>query len=47
VTSALSLAERAQVLVMERLVYDTDDEPVEAMTASFDLQDEYCWVEMR
>jgi GntR family transcriptional regulator len=46
-TSALSLAERAQVLVMERLVYDTDDEPVEAMTASFDLQDEYCWLEMR
>jgi GntR family transcriptional regulator len=46
-TSALALAERAQVLVMERLVYDTDGEPVEAMTATFDLQDEYCWLEMR
>jgi GntR family transcriptional regulator len=46
-TNALSLADRAQVLVMERLVYDTDDEPVEAMTASFDLQDEYCWLDMR
>lgn len=46
-TSALSLTERAQVLVMERLVYDSDDWPVEAMTASFDLQDEYCWIEMR
>lgn len=46
-TNALSLAERSQVLVMERLVFDTDDEPVEAMTASFDLRGEYCWLEMR
>jgi GntR family transcriptional regulator len=44
---ALSLAERTPLLSMERLAIDTDHEPVEAMTAYYDLREEYCRIEMR
>jgi GntR family transcriptional regulator len=44
---ALSLAERTPVLSIERLAFDTDQEPVEAMTAYYDLREEYCRVDMR
>jgi GntR family transcriptional regulator len=44
---ALSLVERAPVLSVERLAFDTDHEPIEAMTAYYDLRDEYCRVELR
>jgi GntR family transcriptional regulator len=44
---ALSIAERAPLLSLERLAFDTDHEPVEAMTAYYDLRDEYCRLEMR
>jgi hypothetical protein len=32
---------------VERLAFDTDHEPIEAMTAYYDLRDEYCRVELR
>jgi GntR family transcriptional regulator len=44
---ALSLAEGTPVLSMERLAFDTDHEPVEAMTAYYDLRDEYCRLDLR
>ena len=44
---ALSLAEHTPVLSLERLAFDTDHEPVEAMTAYYDLRDEYCRLDMR
>jgi GntR family transcriptional regulator len=44
---ALSLAEHTPVLWMERLAFDTDHEPVEAMTAYYDLREEYCRLDMR
>jgi GntR family transcriptional regulator len=44
---ALSLAERAPVLSVERLTFDTDHEPVEALTAYYNLRDEYCRLELR
>jgi len=44
---ALSLAERAPVLSVERLAFDTDHEPIEAMTAYYDLREEYCRVDLR
>jgi GntR family transcriptional regulator len=44
---ALSLADQAPVLSMERLAFDTDHEPIEAMTAYYDLREEYCRLEMR
>jgi len=44
---ALSLADRTPVLAMERLAFDTDHEPVEAMTAYYDLREEFCRVDMR
>jgi GntR family transcriptional regulator len=44
---ALSLAERAPVLSVERLAFDTDHEPIEAMTAYYDLRDEYCRLDLR
>jgi GntR family transcriptional regulator len=44
---ALSLVERAPVLSVERLVFDTDHEPIEAMTAYYDLRDEYCRLDLR
>jgi GntR family transcriptional regulator len=45
--AALSLADSAIVLSVERLAFDTDDQPIEVMTAYFDLQDAYCRLEMR
>ncbi len=44
---ALSLAERTPLLSMERIAYDTDQEPVEIMTAYYDLQEEYCRLDLR
>ena len=45
--AALSVADRTPVLTLERLAFDTDDQPVEAMTAYYNLREEYCWLEMR
>jgi len=44
---ALSLSDGTIVLCLERLAFDTDDRPIEAMTAYYDLKDEYCRLEMR
>lgn len=44
---ALSLADGTPVLSVERLAFDTDHEPVEAMTAYYDLREEYCRLDMR
>jgi GntR family transcriptional regulator len=44
---ALSLAERTPVLALERVAFDTDHEPVEVMTAYYDLREEYCRLDMR
>jgi len=45
--AALSLAVGTVVLCLERLAFDTDDQPIEAMTAYYDLKNEYCKLEMR
>ena len=45
--AALGLDEQAIVLSLERLAFDTDDNPIEAMTAYFNLRNEYCRLEMR
>jgi GntR family transcriptional regulator len=45
--AALSLADRTPVLSLERLAFDTDHEPVEAMTAFYDLREGYCRLDMR
>lgn len=45
--AALSLPDRTALLALERVSFDTDDEPIEAMTAYYDLRDEYCRLEMR
>lgn len=44
---ALSLTEHAPVLSVERVAFDTDHEPIEAMTAYYDLHDEYCRLDLR
>jgi GntR family transcriptional regulator len=44
---ALALADLAPVLSVERLAFDTDHEPIEAMTAYYDLREEYCRLELR
>lgn len=44
---ALALAERTPLLALERIAFDADHEPVEAMTAYYHLRDEYCRLEMR
>lgn len=44
---ALSLAALAPVLSVERLAFDTDHEPIETMTAYYDLREEYCRLELR
>ena len=44
---ALSLADHTPVLAVERLAFDTDHEPIEAMLAYYDLRQEYCRLEMR
>jgi GntR family transcriptional regulator len=45
--AALSLNEGEAVLSLERLAFDTDDHPIEMMTAYFDLRDAYCQLDMR
>jgi len=45
--AALSLADRTPVLTLERVAFDTDDQPIETMTAYYDLREEYCRLEMR
>lgn len=47
VAQALGLADRAVLLSIERLTFDTDHEPIEAMTAYYDLREEYCQLELR
>jgi GntR family transcriptional regulator len=47
VATALSVAERTVVLCLERVVFDTQDTPIEMMTAYYDLKDEYCSLLMR
>ena len=44
---ALSLTDGTVVLSLERLTFDTDDQPVEMMTAYYNLKNEYCKLEMR
>jgi GntR family transcriptional regulator len=44
---ALSLAERTPVLSVERVAFDTDHEPIETLTAYYDLRDEYCRLDLR
>jgi GntR family transcriptional regulator len=44
---ALSLADGTVVLSLERLTFDTEDQPVEMMTAYYNLKNEYCKLEMR
>jgi GntR family transcriptional regulator len=44
---ALALAERVPVLSVERVAFDTDHEPIEAMMAYYDLRDEYCRLDLR
>ena len=45
--SALSLRRGAVVMTLERLAFDTDDKPIEMMTAYFDLRDEFCKLDLR
>jgi GntR family transcriptional regulator len=47
VARALSVAEGTIALRLERVAYDTDDKPIEAMTAYYDLKNEYCRLMMR
>jgi GntR family transcriptional regulator len=47
VAAALSVAEDTVALRLERVVFDTDDKPVEAMTAYYDLRNEYCRLTLR
>lgn len=45
--TALALADHSLVLSLERIAFDTDDRPIEAMTAYFNLRNEHCKFEMR
>jgi GntR family transcriptional regulator len=47
VATALSLSEGAVALCLERIAFDTDDQPIEVMTAYYDLKSEYCRMVMR
>jgi len=47
VATALSLPARTVVLCLKRAVFDTQDKPIELMTAYYDLKDEYCSPLMR
>ena len=47
VATALSVPERTIVLCHERMVFDTEDKPIEMMTAYYNLKDEYCRLLMR
>jgi GntR family transcriptional regulator len=44
---ALALPERTPLLALERIAFDADHEPVETMTAYYDLREEYCRLDMR
>jgi GntR family transcriptional regulator len=45
--AALALSKNAVVLFLERLAIDTDDRPIEMMTAYYDLRAGFCRLEMR
>lgn len=45
--AALLLPERTAVLTIERVAYDTDDQPIETMTGYYDLREEFCQLDMR
>jgi GntR family transcriptional regulator len=45
--TALSLRPGATILSLERLAFDTDDLPIEMMTAYLSLRDGFCSLEMR
>jgi GntR family transcriptional regulator len=47
VATALSVAEGTVALCLERITFDTDDQPVEVMTAYYNLQNEYCGLVIR
>jgi len=47
VATALSLAEGAIALCLERVAFDTDDKPIEVMKAYYDLKNGYCRLVMR
>jgi GntR family transcriptional regulator len=47
VAAALSVAQGTIALCLERIAFDTDDRPVEVMTAYYDLKNEYCGLMMR
>jgi GntR family transcriptional regulator len=44
---ALALADGTVVLSIERLAFDTEDQPVEMTTAYYNLKSEYCKLELR
>jgi GntR family transcriptional regulator len=45
--AALALPERTAVLTIERVAFDTDDQPIETMTGYYDLREEFCQLDMR
>jgi GntR family transcriptional regulator len=45
--AALALPERTAVLTLERVAFDTDDEPIETMIGYYDLREEFCRLDMR
>jgi DNA-binding GntR family transcriptional regulator len=47
VATALSVAEGTIALRLETVAFDTNDKPIEAMTAYYDLENEYCRLMMR
>jgi GntR family transcriptional regulator len=47
VAMALSVAEGTIALRLERVAFDSDGAPIEAMTAYYDLKNEYCRLMMR
>jgi len=44
---ALELTEQTPLLALERIAFDTDQQPVEALMAYYDLREAYCRLEMR
>jgi len=45
--AALSLPSKTVVLSLERIAFDTDDEPIELLLAYLDLRDGYCRLDIR
>lgn len=45
--AALALPERTAVLTIERVAFDTDDQPIETMTGYYDLREEFCQLDLR